>query len=187
MRIFVAIDIDDNLRAAITALQADLRSQLNPTSGRIKWVDPDLMHLTLKFIGEVEQNNIDRISEAVASAAVQHKSFSFEIPTLGCFGRPIKVIWLGTETENQQLLQLHQDIEDALESAGWPKEKKSFSPHLTLARLKDVPSDRSLKGIIKKYKLVDSAIVKACSVRIYESVLTPTGPIYSALSETKLK
>lgn len=187
MRIFVAIDIDNNLRAAITALQADLRSQLNPTSGKIKWVDPDLMHLTLKFIGEVEQENVGRISEVVASVAVQHKAFSFEMPILGCFGRPVKVIWLGTETENQQLLQLHQDIEDALESTGWPKEKKSFSPHLTLARLKDVPSDRKLKGIIKNYDPVHLAIVRAYSVRVYESTLTPAGPMYSELSEIELK
>ena len=187
MRIFLAIDIDNNLRAAITALQADLRSQLNPASGRIKWVDPNLMHMTLKFIGEVEQDNVARISEIVASVANQHKSFTFEIPTLGCFGKPVKVIWLGTETENQQLLQLYQDIEIALDSAGWPKEKRSFSPHLTLARLKDVPGDRSLKGIIKNYEPIDSATVKVDSVVVYESRLTPTGPIYTALSETKLK
>ena len=155
MRLFIAVDINKNLRAVIAALQTDLRSRIdNIKGGQLKWVDPDLMHLTLKFIGEVEQEKVSLVSEIVASAVSGHKKFSFEMPRLGCFGRPIKVIWLGTETEDRQLSKLQQDIEDALDQAGWPKEKRLFDPHLTLARLKQTSGDRELKGIIKNYKQI---------------------------------
>ena len=187
MRLFVAVDIDENLRAVITGLQSDLRDRINLKTGRLKWADPNLMHLTLKFLGEVEEDKVPGICEIVAAAAQSHESFSFEIPVLGCFGRPIKVIWLGADEENENLLQLHQDIENALDSEGWPKENRAFSPHLTLARVKDIIRDRNLKDMIKNYQPINSAVVNAVSVRVYQSVLTPAGAIYTALDETKLK
>ena len=187
MRLFVAVDIDENLRAVIAGLQRDLQNRINLTAGRLKWVNPNLMHLTLKFLGEVEEDKVPRICEIVAATAQSHKSFSFEIPTPGCFGRPVKVIWLGAAEENRNLLQLHQDIENALDNEGWPKENRVFSPHLTLARVKDITRDRNLKDMIRNYPPINSAVVKVDSVRVYKSVLTPAGAIYTVLDETKLK
>lgn len=187
MRLFIAIDIGENLRAVIAGLQADLQSQINLKTGKMKWVNPDLMHLTLKFLGEVEEEKTSRICEIVAEAVGRQQRFSFEIPRLGCFGRPIKVIWLGAEAENRQLLKLHADIEDALDSQGWPKEQRPFSPHLSLARIKNASGDRELKGIIKNYQPIHSAVVEVVSVRVYKSQLTSAGPIYTVLDEAKLK
>ena len=187
MRLFIAVDIDENFRAVIAGLQRDLQNRINLETARLKWVDPNLMHLTLKFLGEVEEDKVSRVGEIVKAAAQSHKSFSFGIPALGCFGRPIKVIWLGAAEENRNLLQLHQDIENALDNEGWPKENRAFSPHLTLARAKDITKDRNLKDIIKKYQPVTSATVNVDSVRVYKSLLTPAGAIYTVLSETKLK
>ena len=187
MRLFIALDIDENLRAVIAGLQRDLQNQIDLKIGRLKWVDPNLMHLTLKFLGEVEEDKMPRICEIVAAAVRSHKSFSFDMPAVGCFGRPIKVIWLGSTEESPHLLRLYQNIENALDYEGWPKEKRAFSPHLTLARVKDITRDRNLKDIIKNYNPVDSATVRVDSAILYKSVLTPAGPIYTVLSETKLK
>ena len=76
MRLFIAVDIDENLRAVIAGLQRDLQSKINLKTGRLKWVDPNLMHLTLKFLGEVEEDKVPGICETVAAAAQSHKSFS---------------------------------------------------------------------------------------------------------------
>ena len=187
MRLFIAINLDENLKAVIADLQRNLQSKIKLKTGRFKLVDPELMHLTLKFLGEVEPDKVDQVGEIVTEATAKHKSFSFDVPVLGCFGRPVKVIWLGSQTENQQLLKLHQDIEDALDSAKWPKEQRPFSPHLTVARLKNATADRAVKDVIKNYPPLNSAQIMVDSVLVYQSQLTPTGPIYTALSETKLK
>ena len=187
MRCFIAIDIDDNLRTGIAELQRDLQDKIHLRKGRLKWVRPELMHLTLKFLGEVEEERLPQLSRAVASAAAGHKGFSFAAPVLGCFGNPVKVIWLGTDEENTLLLQLHRDIEDALDRTGWPREQRTFSPHLTLGRIKDGSRDRSLKDVIKNYGPMQLGTLNVDSVLVYESQLTPTGPIYTVLSKHKLE
>ena len=117
MRLFIAIDINDDVRAAVAKLQQELKGRMKNQNG-LKWVNPELMHLTLKFLGEVsaggetspaatrlgeagpnggDENRIDEINDAVEIACADKKTFEFSFSVVGTFGRPVKVLWLGSE------------------------------------------------------------------------------------------
>jgi len=96
MRLFIAIDINDDVRAAVAKLQQELKGRMKNQNG-LKWVNPELMHLTLKFLGEADENRIDEINDAVEIACADKKTFEFSFSVVGTFGRPVKVLWLGSE------------------------------------------------------------------------------------------
>ena len=96
MRLFIAIDINDDVRAAVAKLQQELKGRMKNQNG-LKWVNPELMHLTLKFLGEADENRIDEIGDAVEIACADKKTFEFSFSVVGTFGRPVKVLWLGSE------------------------------------------------------------------------------------------
>jgi 2'-5' RNA ligase len=96
MRLFIAIDINDDVRAAVAKLQQELKGRMKNQNG-LKWVNPELMHLTLKFLGEADENRIDEINDAVEIACADKKTFEFSLSVAGTFGRPVKVLWLGSE------------------------------------------------------------------------------------------
>jgi len=187
MRCFVAIDIDKDLREGIASIQEDLRRRLSGSVGAVKWVRPEQIHLTLKFLPEVDEQMLPQLYEAVALSVSGHERFSFEMPCLGSFGSPIRVVWIGPDSEIDALVKLQRDIEKALAESGWPEEDRPFSAHLTLARIKNRLRDNRLANMIRDYGRLNLAAVKVDSVAVYKSQLTPNGPVYTLLSRTGLK
>ncbi len=186
MRCFVAIDIDDGLRGRIDKLQREFKKRLKNPAG-IKWVEPKLIHLTIKFLGEIEDTRADQIAQTLESVCGGHKGFDIEFSTVGSFGRPPKVIWLGTKKVTAQLEKLAQDIEQAFENLGFEKEQRPFSPHLTIARVKERRPDTQLIEVIGGFGKIDAQSVKADSVCFYKSQLTSAGPVYTLLKKINLK
>jgi RNA 2',3'-cyclic 3'-phosphodiesterase len=204
MRLFVAIDIDDDVQAAVAKLQQELKGRMKNQNG-LKWVNPELMHLTLKFLGEADENRVDEISDAVEIACGDKKVFEFSLSTVGTFGRPVKVLWLGNEEPGEKIVRLAADIEQALEQLGFEKEDRPFSAHLTLARVKDSGVDKNLRQLLKNYARVQIPKVLVDSVCLYKSQLTPhlpnihkigqkegagltsDGPVYTLLRKIELK
>ena len=186
MRCFVAIDIDKKTQAAIAELQNDLQSKIKLRNVSIKWVRPEQMHLTLKFLGETEEGKIDTICAAAEKAVADCEKFDINISTLGCFGKPVKVVWAGMENENELLNKLQTGVEDEMEKAGWAKEKRGFNAHLTLGRVKGDPG-KVIKDVIYKYGPIAIPAIKTEAICVYKSDLTPQAAIYTNLKRMELK
>jgi len=188
VRCFIAIELPEEVKAGLTRLQAKLKaSQL-----RVKWVDPYGIHLTLKFLGNVAGDRISQITEAIEEAAQGVSPFHLEIKGLGVFPnlRRVQVAWVGVSGEVDKLLQLQKRLESNLAGLGFAPELRAFTPHLTLARVRDQasPDERQRLGQLisgTKFEADYSFPVEAIS--LIRSQLTREGAIYSQISSVKLK
>ncbi len=145
MRCFIAIDIPNEIRAELIDLQKDLAGRVDIRRGDAKWVEPEGMHLTLKFLGEVPDNQVVEVCRIVQEVAERHEAFDFSVKDVGSFGgRSARVLWVGAGLDCPELLALQQDLEDELELAGWPREGRQFSGHLTLCRIRNVKAGEKL-------------------------------------------
>jgi 2'-5' RNA ligase len=185
MRLFIAIDIDDSVLASVTKLQQQIRDRMKNRNG-LKWVAPELMHLTLKFLGEVDESRIEEITDAIAIVCLEKKVFEFELSVVGTFGRPAKVLWLGSEKQSAELAALAASIEQGLSELLFEKETRPFSAHLTLARIKDNGVDKNLRRVVSDFEKVEVIPVKVDSVCLYKSQLTSDGPVYTLLRKIEL-
>ena len=187
-RCFIAIELPEEVKAGLTRLQAKLKaSQL-----RVKWVDPYGIHLTLKFLGNVDADRISQITGAMEEAAQGVPPFHLEIKGLGVFPnlRRVQVAWVGVSGEVDKLVQLQQRLESNLAGLGFAPEPRAFTPHLTLARVRDQasPEERQRLGQLiadTKFEATGSFPVEAIS--LIRSQLTREGAIYSQISSVKLK
>ena len=187
MRVFIAIDIDENNRAALGNLQQQLQSKVDIKKGDAKWVKPENIHLTLKFLGEIRDEQVVDVCNIARDAAGRHNSFELAIESVGHFGgRSARILWVGAGKGRDNLLQLQKDLEQQLASAGWPPEKRAYSGHLTLCRIRNHRAGVKLAQIAGEYRDFKLGIMPADSVSVYQSQLTPTGPVYTVLSENKL-
>lgn len=187
MRCFIAIDIDEDIRRALGDLQDRLANGANLEKRDVKWVRPEAIHLTLKFLGEVKDEKVADICNIVKDIAARHKNFDVDVESVGHFGgRSARVLWVGAGKENDNLLKLQKDLEEQLTSAGWPKENRAFTGHLTLCRIKNAKAGVQLAQITEEYREFKLGTMPADSVSVYQSQLTPTGPIYTVLGNYEL-
>ncbi len=187
MRCFIAIDIDEEVKKLLSDLQRDLRNEANVKKNDVKWVNIENMHLTLKFLGEVTEDRIVEICDAVKEIAGRHKSFELGIKKVGFFGsRSAKVLWVGTDNGTEKLCALQKEIESKLQQAGWPRDNREFSSHLTLCRVKNFKAGIRLAEIAKDYENFEAGGSWIDSVSVYQSQLKPTGPVYTVLAKCEL-
>ncbi|MHC4157569.1 MAG: RNA 2',3'-cyclic phosphodiesterase [Planctomycetota bacterium] len=188
MRVFVAIDVDDEIKKALGDLQERLRNSVDIKKGDVKWVRPENVHLTLKFLGEIKDEKVVEVCNIVESVASRHKGFELDIESVGYFGGgSARVLWVGTGVGSDNLRQLAEELEQELASAGWPRENRKFSSHLTLCRIRNSSAGAKLAQMSEDYKDFKLGIVSADSVLVYQSQLRPTGPIYTRLGSYKLQ
>ena len=187
IRSFIAVELSSELLARLGDLQARMRGDL--PSGLVRWVRPGGIHLTLKFLGDVPAKESKAIAEAVRTACAPHPPFSFSVGGMGCFpnSRRPRVVWVGVEESSGTLARLQRDAERALKPLGFPAEKRAFSPHLTLGRVKG--RDQSAIQALGEY--VDRASVKVghmqvTSVHLMRSELLPGGAVYTELAVAPL-
>lgn len=187
MRVFIAIDIAEEILASLGDLQKQLQSKVNFKKSDVKWVKPQLVHLTLKFLGEVKDTRIAEVCDIVAATAAGYKSFELNAAGVGYFGKNApKVLWLGIE-QREALRSLQKDIEQGLAKAGWAQEARPFSGHLTLCRIRNPKAGRELAKISEDYQDLQVGSWVVDSVCVYQSELRPDGPVYTVLSRTELK
>ena len=188
MRVFIAIDIGEGVRRALGRLQEQLQSKTNAKKSDVKWVRPDRIHLTLKFLGEVEDTDIISVCKVVKEVAARHKSFDLDIESVGYFGgRSARVVWVGTGAGSDNLVRLAKDLEEQLALAGRPKEAREFTGHLTLCRIRSTRAGFELAGLSEDYKDFKVGVVSADSVSVYQSRLMPRGPEYTVMGNYKLQ
>ena len=187
MRCFIAIDIDEKTRRALSDLQQQLQSSADIKKSDAKWVSPENIHLTLKFLGEVEDAKAVEVCNIVKGVADKHKSFELDVESVGYFGgRSARVLWVGTDDRSNNLRPLQKGIEKALALAGWPRETREFSGHLTLCRIRNSKAGVKLAQTTEDYKDFKLGVMPADSVSVYQSQLTPKGPIYTVLGNYRL-
>jgi 2'-5' RNA ligase len=188
MRCFIAIDIDEKIRSALGDLQQQLRNGVDVKKGDVNWVNPDNIHLTLKFLGEIKDAKVVEVCNIVSDVAGRHESFELDIESVGHFGgRSPKVLWVGAGEGEENLLELQEDIEESLALAGWPEETREFSSHLTLCRIRHPAAGVKLAQVSEDYKDFKLGTMPVDSVSVYQSELKPTGPIYTLLGNYKLQ
>jgi len=188
VRSFVAIDLPAGVRAELTSLEEKLKARRHPF---VKWVDPESMHLTLKFLGNVAADSIPQIVGAVSSVVQMHSPFKLQVADTGAFPnwqRP-QVVWVGVGGELDRLNSLQKGLESVLSPLGFPPESRPFSAHLTLGRLRDrvTPDDRRrFAEFAQTVEFKTSLSFEVNAIRLMKSQLTPAGPIYSELAVARL-
>jgi len=189
VRSFVAIELPEELKAGLTQLQAQLKSGEQPW---VKWVDPYSIHLTLKFLGNITVDRIGEITRAMEAAAQGIPPFHLVVKGLGVFPnlRRVQVAWVGLSGELDKLSQLQQCIESNLARLGFAPESRPFTPHLTLARLRNQASldERQRFGqLIADTRFEAAYTIEVDTVNLMRSQLTREGAIYSRISSVGLK
>jgi RNA 2',3'-cyclic 3'-phosphodiesterase len=187
MRVFIAIDIDDKIRKAIADLQKQIASKVDVKKGDLKWVEPNNIHLTLKFLGEISDELAAEVCQITKMVAREHQKFDLEIGSVGSFGgRSAKVVWVGVGKGTEESLALQDDLNDLLTPLGYPKEQREFSPHLTLCRVNHPIAGIKMGEAIAQFSRLKLGSIAAESLCVYQSQLTPTGPNYTLLASYKL-
>lgn len=189
-RCFVAVDLPDKVKEALAAMQEELKVW----PGSVKWVEQRNFHLTLKFLGDITGPVIKEVQSALEKAAGPHTCFTVYMTGAGAFPsvRNPRVIWAGIDDPGRKLGKLWTDIERVLVKNGFEPEKKSFSPHLTLGRVKDMqpPNERKdrhgMGDILKKLHGVRYP-VPVSEIKLVKSRLFRSGPEYSCLASCFLQ
>lgn len=180
IRAFVAVDISDGARRQIAGLLDGLRRQ-GPAG--VRWVKPELMHLTLAFLGEVEPGFIEDCRAQLAPAAAQFGRFTAQLSGLGAFpdAARARVVWTGMKQGRDEVCALQRGVLKALVRAGFVPERRPFSPHLTLGRLRE-PADVT-RTVGASFESDPFSIDR---VILFRSDLGPGGPTYSRIAEFEL-
>ena len=189
VRSFIAIELPQDVKARLAAMEEKLKARRHPF---VKWVDPESIHLTLKFLGNVALDTVPQIVEAMNRIAQPVSPFSLQVGGAGAFPnwqRP-QVIWVGIQGKTGTLAALHKELEAALSPLGFPPESRAFSPHLTLGRLRERVSPEDRRGFgqwAQSVKLQISPSFEVDAIKLIKSQLTPNGPIYTELDSAKLE
>lgn len=180
MRCFVAINLHQNLLASL----AKNASEFSLKVKSLRAVKPDNIHLTLKFLGEVKETDIESVKQALSAAAQGHSQFSLQVRGTGVFPdiRRPSVVWAGVD-ESKELAALWADIEKYLTDIGFAPESRRFSPHLTIARIKDPGAVVGLAELIHPHKESVFGTIDVAGFSLMKSVLKPEGPVYSVLAD----
>ena len=155
---------------------------------RVSWVKRGNIHLTLKFLGDIRTNQIESINSVLQSVAESHSSFNMSLSGIGVFPdfRRPRVVWIGITNGAEQSIQLAEDISNSLQPLGFPPEKRGFTPHLTLARIRRPVNLQDVSGKFNQYETLDIPTLKVDQIVFIRSQLHPQGSIYTPLRKFSL-
>jgi 2'-5' RNA ligase len=178
VRLFVALDVPETVRAAL----AELSGRLKKTCPSARWVRLESVHITLKFIGEVPPENLERIRQALGEVP-SFEPIAMRFIGVGFFpsARRPRVFWVGVET-SPHLAELAAAIEMKLQPLGVPPEKRAFQPHLTLARFETPQGTQALSAALEALGKPEFGSETFCEFHLYESVLKRSGAEYTRLA-----
>jgi 2'-5' RNA ligase len=184
IRAFLAVESSSELRARTTILIRELAS----CPAAVKWVQPENLHLTLKFFGDVKERDVAEISSAAAQAVATLPSFNIECDRLGAFpndGRP-RTVWIGVRRGEEEMVALHDAIDNTLAKLGFARERRRFHPHITVGRVRGGTGLEQLGELIRQRAEYPLASLHVSEVVLMSSELRPAGPVYTALGRSRL-
>ena len=175
---FIAIEIN----AAPNILEFE--KEIKKTGADVKLVEPQNIHITLKFLGDVKENLIDEIEQIMKDAVKKIQPFTIKLEGTGVFPNQnyVRVVWIEIK-EAQVIETIANTIDEHLSKLGFKKEKRGFSPHLTIGRVKTAKNKQQLLKVIEKYIDVEFSIQEINSIKLKKSDLTSAGPIYTTIRD----
>ena len=183
MRTFIAVELPEQIKKQIEVLQAPLKK----TNAFVSWVKPGNIHITLKFLGEVPEEKIDEVFSATEAALRDVKGFKTNLKGMGAFPdlRRPRVIWVGAGKRGEELGDMAARIEDELKKIGYPKEKRKFSAHFTVGRVKSPKNIQTLMEMVTSTDF-ETEDIEVNEVTVMRSQLHPAGAIYTPLKKIPL-
>jgi RNA 2',3'-cyclic 3'-phosphodiesterase len=186
MRAFIAIGLPQEIKDTLARLQAKLKT----AGADVKWVEPKNIHLTLKFLGEIDDQAKERICAELPGICAGRKQFTISLFSCGAFpdANSPRVVWAGLEQGDKETKEIARAIEDTLQAIGIPREEREFSSHITLGRTRSSKNrqelarqlnERSLKPLEGKFN--------AAKITFFKSTLTPRGPVYEVIRDFPLQ
>lgn len=184
MRIFIAIPVDENLKKSILSVQ----DRLSVSDASIKFVEEENLHFTIKFLGEVTEDVLEKIKNVLKEESEKFESFEIKIAGIGCFPSKnyIRVVWLGVKDGQQTFSALLRSIDDGLVNLGFDREV-GYTPHLTLGRVRSIRAKEKLSSVLASLEDVEIGNMKVNKIELFESILKRTGPEYRELFTVNLK
>ncbi len=184
MRSFLAVEVPTSIRQGLATLQARLRE----SGADVKWVRPESVHLTLKFLGEIEVGAVADIREALDEVIQRHEPFLVRVRGVGCFPRmnQPRVVWVGLSGDGGRLISLQREVESAMEPLGLSREERGFRPHLTLGRVRSPKGRERLAWLVQALQEEEVGEFQVRSVVQFQSELHPSGARYTPLWEAVL-
>jgi 2'-5' RNA ligase len=183
LRAFVAVNISEQQRDEVGRVLANLSSY----DVRVRWVKIGNVHVTLKFLGDTSEKVLPDLYHAIGECLADQHAFDLSLAKLGCFpnARYPRIIWIGIDSGYEALKGMSRRIEGAVEPFGFKREKRKFSAHLTIGRVRDNKNISSLIEDISNWDFA-SSVAKISKVVFYQSTLRQQGPIYTSLREFEL-
>jgi 2'-5' RNA ligase len=185
IRSFIAIELNKDIQESLAKIQ----SQLRAARADVKWVKPENIHLTLKFLGNIDIDLITKINGIFEELGKKYQSFPADLNTLGAFPKikNPRVIWFGMQKGKDEVIVIVKELEEQLAKIGIAKEEKEFHPHVTLGRLRSPYNRASLVEALEKNSKVPTLNFTVDKIVLFKSTLTPKGPIYEPQAEASLK
>jgi 2'-5' RNA ligase len=186
LRTFIAVALSEPIRDRCVALQDTLAR----SGADVKWVEAENLHVTLLFLGEVDERDLSALCRAVSDTCAAQDSFLASVDKVGCFPNPRRprTIWVGLGAGEAEMRTLHDMLEPPLLDLGcYRREERLFTPHVTLGRVKGDASAGSLAQALTKQAAWQGGEMDVGEVQVLSSELTPSGPIYTVLSRAKLR
>ncbi len=187
MRTFIAIELPKPVKETL----ARLEERLKRTGADVKWVEPDNIHLTLKFLGEVGEEKLDRIYEAMQKTCADKKTFLTRISGVGAFPRlsSPRTIWAGIDKGEKEIKEIAKDLEEKIQKLGIPKEDRPFSSHITIGRTRSgLNRDKLIRELTAAGDFLNAGLLEfnVGKITLFQSTLTSKGPIYEPLKTADL-
>jgi RNA 2',3'-cyclic 3'-phosphodiesterase len=186
VRTFIAVGLDKSVRDRVLALQEALAG----TGAEVKWVEPENLHVTLLFLGEVDDRDLPAVCRVAAECAGRQAPFTMSVEHAGCFPNPRRprTLWVGAGQGTQELVALHDALEPPLLELGcYRREERQYTPHVTLGRVKGDRSTDPLTQALTKNAKWQGGATEVREVLVLSSELTSQGPVYTVLSRAKLR
>lgn len=185
MRCFIAIELPEGIRDRL----ADLQTQLANLGRAVRWTKPGSIHLTLKFLGEVPDQQIADVCTTAKRIAVAIPEFDLEITGVGCFPPrgPVRIVWAGIPQSPAPLLACQKECEAGFGSLGFAPENRPYSPHLTIGRVNDPLAGPRIREALRQFTDFTAGSFTAEELIVFQSDLRPSGPIYTPLARAPFR
>lgn len=188
MRTFIALEISAEMKEMLGRIESHLRY----AGADVKWVRPEIVHLTLKFLGEINEKKAAEVKAALDAVAKSLRQFDITLKDLGAFPKieQPRVIWVGLDRGAAESIALAAAVDEALSKLGFAREERPFSPHITIGRVRSPLNKDKLREKIASagpdFQLCAVPAHRVSAVILFQSTLTPHGPIYTKIHESKL-
>ena len=184
MRLFIATPISRQVETEL----ANIIYQLKSVAGNVRWVKPENIHLTIKFLGETDESLVEHLSQLIDETSRETNILDFKLSKIGGFPNLIRprALWAGLDGDHSELERLAGSLDQRVHKLGYDKETRKFRPHLTLGRVKKPQALPQLAHFIENYK-IEAMPFQIDRLTLFKSTLTPRGPIYERLHEALFK